>query len=38
VIRWIFANPLAFERYADLPNLNALIEKLAAISRDSSVP
>ena len=38
VIRWIFDNPLALERYPDLPNLNALFEKLAAISRDSSVP
>jgi hypothetical protein len=37
VIRWIFDNPLALERYPDLPNLSALFEKLAAISRDSSV-
>ena len=37
VIRWIFDNPLALARYRDLPPLNELFEKLAAISRDSSV-
>ena len=38
VIRWIFGNPLALDRYPDLPRLNVLFEKLAAISRNSSVP
>src|SRR5262249_2311038 len=38
VIRWIFANPRALDRYPELPHLKARFEKLAAISRDSSVP
>jgi hypothetical protein len=37
IIRWLIDNPLYRERYPDLPMINVLVEKLAAISRDSSV-
>jgi len=37
VIKWLVNNPLYFHKYPDLPPLNALFQKLAAIPRDSSV-
>ena len=37
IIKWMLGNPLYHERYPDLPMINVLFEKLAAIFRDSSL-